>query len=61
MINKGLHKEFLGMIQQVVSSTSSFTGNLEFISESNLPLVGFDVCHPKHLLYISYSHREELC
>ena len=35
--------EFLAMIQQVFSSAFSFTGCLEFISESSLPLAGFDV------------------
>ena len=39
--------EFLAIIQQMVSSASFFTGRLEFISESNLSLVEFYVCHPR--------------
>ena len=46
--------EFLGMIQQVISSTF-FIGCLEFISESSLPLAGFDTCHPKHPTYLLVS------
>jgi len=46
--------EFLAMIQQVVSSAFFFTGCLEFISESNLSLAGFDVCHPRHLIYLFF-------
>ena len=42
------------MIQQMVSS-ASFTGRLEFISESSLSLVEFDVCHPRHLISLILS------
>ena len=39
--------KFFVMIQQVIS-TASFSGCLEFISESGLPLAGIVVCHPRH-------------
>ena len=35
--------EFLVMIQCVIFSAYSFTDCLEFTSESNLPLAGFDM------------------
>jgi len=47
--------EFLAMIQQVVSY-ASFTGCLEFIPQSSLPLAGFDVCHPRRPTYL-FSQR----
>jgi len=43
------------MIQQVVSSASSFTGCWEFLRESSLPLAGFDLCHPRHSIYLIFS------
>jgi len=47
--------EFLTKIQQMISSTSSFFGCLEFLSESNVPpsvppSAGLDVCPPKHAI-----------
>ena len=42
--------EFLVMIQEM--GAFSFTCHLEFIPESNLSLVEFDVCHPRHLIYL---------
>jgi len=47
--------EFLAMIQQVIYRAFSFTGCLEFISESSLPLAGFDVYHPRHLIHLLVS------
>ena len=47
--------ESLAMIQHVVSSATFFIGCLEFILESSLPLAGFDVCHPGHLIYLFVS------
>ena len=45
--------EFLAMIQQMVSNASSFSGCLEFMSESNIPpSAGLDVCPTKHPIYI---------
>ena len=41
----------LAMIQYVVSTAFSFTGCLEFIPKSSLPLAGSDVCHPRHPIY----------
>jgi len=35
-------------------SSASFTGYLEFISESSLSLVGFDACNPKHPIYLFF-------
>jgi len=49
--------EFLAMIQQAISNASSFTHCLEFIHESSLPLAGFDVCHPRHLIYLFFITR----
>ena len=43
------------MIQLVVSSAFYFTGCLEFISGSNVPLAGFDVCHPRDHIYLLFS------
>jgi len=40
------------MIQQMVFSVSFFTGHLNFIPESNLSLAEFNVCHPKHIIYL---------
>jgi len=43
--------EFFTKIQQMVSSTSSFSGCLEFMSESNVPLsAGLDVCSHRHVI-----------
>jgi len=42
--------EFLVKIQQMVSSTSSFSGCLEFVSESNVPS-SLDVCPTRHPMY----------
>jgi len=47
--------EFISMIQQVIFSASSFTGCVEFIPESSLPLAGFDVCHIRHPIYLLLS------
>jgi len=48
--------EFCAIIQQVISSVSSFTGCLEFVSESSItPLAGLDVCPPRHPRYIIFS------
>jgi len=44
--------EFLAMIQQMVSSAFSFTGNLEFIPKPSLSLAEFEVCHTRHPLSI---------
>jgi len=38
----------------VVSSASAFTGCLEFILEFSLSLEGFNVCHPRHLIYLIF-------
>ena len=43
--------EFLAMIQQIVSSVSSFSGCLEFVSESNVP-PSLDVCPPRRPTYL---------
>ena len=43
------------MIHQVISSASSFTGCLDFISESSLPLTGFDVCHLRYPICVIFS------
>jgi len=42
---------FLTMTQQMVSITS-FTDRLEFVPDFNLLLAEFDVCHPRHLIYL---------
>ena len=42
------------MTQQVISSTFSITGSLKFIPESNLSLAGFDVCYPRHPIYLFF-------
>ena len=47
--------KFFAMIQRVVSSASSFIGFLEFITDSSLPLVGFDVYHHRHPIYLIFS------
>jgi len=44
--------EFHTMIQQMVSSVSSFTGRLDFIPEFNLSLADLIVSHPRHLIYL---------
>ena len=44
--------ELFAMIQEMVSSAFSFTSRLEFISEFNLSLAEFDVCHPRHFIYL---------
>ena len=47
--------EFLAMIQQLVSSASSFSCSLEFESESNIPpSAGLGVCPPRHSRYIFF-------
>jgi len=46
--------EFFARIQEMVSSVSSFTCHLEFISEPNLLLAELDVCHSSHS-HISHS------
>jgi len=43
--------EFLAKIQQMVSSASSFSVCLEFVSESNVPQ-SLDVCPPRHPIYL---------
>ena len=47
--------EFIFMIHQVLSGASSFSNCLEFVLESSLLLVGFDVCPPKHPIYSLFS------
>jgi len=42
----------------MVFSASSFTGCLEFISEYSLSLAGFDVCYPRHPIYLFFSSLE---
>jgi len=47
--------EFLAMIQQIISGISSFTGYLEFVSRSSIPLLErLDVCPPRHPVYIIF-------
>jgi len=46
--------ESLAMIQHVISTAFSFIGCIELISESNLPLAGPDVCHPRHPIYLIF-------
>ena len=46
--------EFIVMIKQMVSSTSSFTNHLEFIPESSLSLAEF-VCVILGITYLSFS------
>jgi len=43
--------EFLIKIQQIISSASSFSNYLEFVSKANVPL-SLDVCPPRHLIYL---------
>ena len=48
--------EFLIMIQQMISNVSSFTGCLKFVPKSSIPpLERFDVCHPRHPIYLFFS------
>jgi len=50
--------EFLAMIKQMIFSVSSFTGCLEFVPKSNIPLLDeLDVCHLRHLIYLFFSYR----
>ena len=46
-----LSLEFVAMVHEVPSGASSFSSCLEFVPESSLPLVGFNMCPPKYLLY----------
>jgi len=50
--------ELFGMIQQMVSSASFFSGCLEFVSESNIPpFARLNVCpprQPKHIIFSSF-------
>jgi len=52
LLSPSLSLEFVTMIHQVPSGASSFSSCLEFVPESSLLLVGFDVCPPKHLIYL---------
>jgi len=46
--------KFPAMIQQVITSVFSFTGYLEFVPESSIPLlVGLDVC-PRYPIYLFF-------
>jgi len=47
--------EFVFMIHQVPSGASSFSNCLEFVLESSLLLVGFDVCPLRHPIYSLFS------
>ena len=39
----------------MISSAFSFTGCLEFVSESNIsPLARLDVCPPRHYIYLFF-------
>ena len=47
LLSPGLSLEFVDMFHQGSSGASSFSNCLEFVPESSLPLVGFNVCPPK--------------
>ena len=45
--------KFFVKIQQMVSSALSFSGCLEFVSESNVsPSSGLHMCHPRHVILL---------
>ena len=48
------HLGSFAMIQHVFSNASYFTDCLEFILEFNLLLMGPDVCHPSHSIYLIF-------
>jgi len=50
--------EFVAMIHQVPSRPSSFSSYLEFVPESSLPLVRFEVCPLRHPIYSLFSSLE---
>jgi len=55
LFSPSLSLEFVVMIQQVPSGAFSFSSCLEFVPESSLPLVRFDVCPCRHLIYSLFS------
>jgi len=44
--------KFFVKIQQMVSSALSFSGCLEFVSESNVSPSSGHMCHPRHVILL---------